>query len=215
VPSTNFDAAKQFVEFGLGEQAAGRRESASGPHGTNQATAPFREMLLATLRQHDIRTVLDLGCGDWNWMRQVGFPHPLGSTERTISYQGWDAHEGMMVRLNETYGGPHVSFHTKDITTEEYPRVDLIIARSVLFHIDAAIARRMVERVRAASKFFLSNSFLNVRKNSNIKKYLPIDGWGFYTINLNIAPFNLGPFMIDSAEELSSGQKRYACLYKF
>ncbi len=49
------------------------------------------------------------------------------------------------------------------------------------------------------------------KKNDNIKAYNNIDNWGYYPINLDIAPFNLAPYKTQSLYEKS--QKRYMFLY--
>ena len=64
--ATNKTAAYQFVEFGLTEKKQGRRESASGPGSSLENTVEIRDLILETVEQYDIKTVLDLGCGDWH-----------------------------------------------------------------------------------------------------------------------------------------------------
>ena len=53
-------------------------ESASGPGSTLGATEPFRAMLPEIIRNLNVRSLLDAGCGDFNWMKEVDL--------RTIEY---------------------------------------------------------------------------------------------------------------------------------
>jgi SAM-dependent methyltransferase len=212
---SNFEAARRFAEFGLKEKAAGKRESASGPGSYLGASAGALKLLRAAIVKYDIRSILDLGCGDWHWMSRLGQPDIGGAR---VSYEGWDASAAMVADLNERYGTNGVSFHTKDITQEPLPSVDLIVARDVLCHIDIRIVRGLVERIRGAARLFLSTSFLEIAENRNIEPYLPIEGWGFHKLNLNVAPFDIARFMVESVEEKKArhtGHKRYLCLYDF
>jgi SAM-dependent methyltransferase len=167
MPQSNFEAARQFAEFGLLEKVAGRRESASGPGSSHDATREAIAFTKRILSEYQLSSIIDLGCGDWNWMKYVplsGFPD--GSR---ISYEGWDASEQLVSYLNATYGNEHTLFRTKDITTEPLPRADLVIARDVLFHLDLGVAARLVSQIRQTARFFLSTSFPEMKRNGNIE----------------------------------------------
>lgn len=213
---SNFEAARRFAEFGLKEKAAGRRDSASGPGSSSRASAEALEFLRRIIAEHNIGSILDLGCGDWHWMRHLGLPRPSG--DAFVTYEGWDASEAMVASLSKEFGGEGISFQVKDITTEPLPAAELIIARDVLFHIDIAIAQEMVKRIRTGARFFAATSFLGVTRNRNIEAYMPIEGWGFHKVNMDIAPFDLAPNLVGCVEEKEcshTGDKRYFCLYSF
>jgi len=211
--NTNFEAARRFAEFGLAEQASGRRRSASGPGSTRRAAAEALGLLKRAIPAHGIRSVLDLGCGDWHWMKDLGFPEIAGAH---VSYEGWEAAPALVDLLDREFARPGVSFRLKDITAEPLPRADLVIARDVLFHIDVDLAAALVARIRASARFLASTSFPAVAENRNIEAYLPIDGWGFHKVNLDIAPFHLKDRLVERVEERKcrhSGDRRYFCLY--
>ena len=124
-----------------------------------------------------------------------------------------------MIKSNkEKYGKNNINFEVKDIVLDEYINVDLIICRDVLFHIDKTIAEKILFKIKNNCKYFLSTSYNDVQKNTNIKEYCNIKNWGFYTINLNLMSFNLKNYMIVSLNEINNtdnGNKRYINLYKF
>ncbi len=214
-PASNFEAARRFAEFGLKEKAAGRRDSASGPGSSSKASGAALKFLRRVIHEHNVASILDLGCGDWHWMRELGLPRPSG--DRVVRYEGWDASEEMVASLNGEFGSEFIAFKVRDITTEPLPNVDLIIARDVLFHIDIALVEEMVGRIRGTSRLFATNSFRRVKHNANIEPYMPIEGWGFHKINLDIAPFNLAPSLVECVEEKAArhtGDRRYFCLYR-
>lgn len=214
---SNFDAARAFVEFGLREKRAGRRESASGPGSSRMAAEPTLKLLRRTLNQHKIHSILDLGCGDWNWMQELDLPDVGNGLQ--AHYTGWEANADLVDDLNARYGrSPLIDFAVRDISTETLPQVDLIIARDVLFHMPVAQTQALLERIQQSCRFFLSTSFLGVAQNVDIETYLPIENWGFHKINLNIAPFDLADHMEDAVREplgTHSGNSRYICLYRF
>ncbi|HWA90602.1 MAG TPA: class I SAM-dependent methyltransferase [Rhizomicrobium sp.] len=215
-PTSNFDAARRFAEFGLKEKAAGRRDSASGPGSSAKASAEALDFLRRVIAEHDIGSILDLGCGDWHWMRKLGLPRPTGGNP--VHYEGWDASEPMVAELDKEFGNEYTSFKVKDITTEPLPNAELIVARDVLFHIDMTLVEGMIKRIRGACRFFATTSFAGVTRNTNIQSYMPIEGWGFHKINLDIAPFDLAPHLAGCVEEKAcshTGDKRYFCLYSF
>lgn len=214
---TNFDAARQFADFGLIDRDAGNRESASGPGSSRSAAENTIKLLRHTIETRKVRTILDLGCGDWNWMKDVGL-HDLADGNR-VRYQGWDASPKLVEELSATFGVPGaIEFHLRDITTAPIPKVDLIIARDVLFHLPRAITKTLLDRISEACDYFLSTSFLSVAENGDISAYNEIEGWGYYNINLNIPPFNLARRM-ETAEREKLDEKianpRYICLYNF
>lgn len=209
----NFAAAQAFVEFGLREQQAGRRESASGPGSAVSAAGESLSLLDAVVKEYAVTSILDLGCGDWNWMRHAGWRETA-----TVHYEGWDAHPGLVERLTEQFGNERTRFRLADITTAPLPKVDLVVCRDVLFHIRIDLAQKVVQRVRENRGLLISTSFLNLKSNADIRPYLPIENWGFYLINLDIAPFDLEPYRVRAIREQkcsSNGQPRSVCLYDF
>lgn len=214
---SNFDAARAFVEFGLSEQAAGRRESASGPGSSLAAAEPALRLLRRVLAERDVGSILDLGCGDWNWMRGLGLPE--AGTGRKLRYEGWDASADLVAQLQADHGRPgEIDFLLRDITTAPLPQVDLVILRDVLFHMPVALATDLLARLRQSTRFLLSTSFLGMERNDDIQAYLPINGWGFHRINLNVAPFDLAETMQEAVREplcSNKGRARFFCLYEF
>jgi SAM-dependent methyltransferase len=211
---SNREAAERFVAFGLEEQARGRRESASGPGSSVCNTLPVRQLLLDAIRAFAPVSVLDLGCGDWNWMRHVMCSPEAGG----LQYLGVDVHPGMISALNAEFGSTRVRFECADILAMPLPASDLVICRDVLFHMELALAARLVQRIVASgSRFLLSTTFPDEPRNGPLARYLPIEGWGFHRINLDIAPFELGARELRAVEEpgcAHQGQRRQAVLYR-
>ena len=207
---TNFNAAKLWMNGKL--QNANNVESLSGPGSYIENTQETINLINYTIEKYNIKSILDLGCGDWNWFKYINI--------YDISYNGWDCDDIMIKSNKEKYGKNNINFEVRDIVLEEYMNVDLIICRDVLFHIDKSIAEKMLYKIKNKCKYFITTSYNDVTKNTNIKEYCNIKNWGFYNINLNLMPFNMHKYMIQSINETNNtdkanGYKRYINLYKF
>ncbi|PJE29731.1 class I SAM-dependent methyltransferase [Pseudooceanicola antarcticus] len=212
---SNFAAARQFVAHGRRKQAEEGRESISGPGSGLEAAQPTMKLLDRVLEERQIRSILDLGCGDWNWMRHMGL------AERKISYRGWDADPDLIASLTRAYGeGARIRFEMRDLTSELLPPHDLVIIRDVLFHLPHEMAQRVITRIRNASRYMIATSFFCQGQNPSWGDCAPveIEGWGFYTIDLCAPPFSLTPFLAEALREplcTIRGKPRYVCLFDF
>ena len=194
---TNFNAARQFIKM----KREHAQESLSGPGSHLENTTEIISFINSTLINYNITSILDLGCGDWNWFKKVDL--------RNCSYEGWDC-DDVMIDNNKKFGH---SFFVKDIITDEYPDVDLIICRDVLFHFPKDMGSAVLQKIKRSSKYFLSTTFKDVTENSEIDNYANIPGWGYYKINLDIEPFNCKDYEIETVYEPKF--QRNVSLYKW
>lgn len=206
---SNFEAAKLFIQQSRQEN----NTSLCGPGSNIHNVSETLEIINRTIKNRNIKSILDLGCGDWEWMRYVDM--------QNATYVGWDADETMIQNNRDSFENDSVRFEVKDILTNELPKVDLIICRDVLFHIKICLGKELVQKIKKSCNFFISTSFRHVPKNTDIKPYDNVHSrdWGYYNINLNIEPFNLKLNEIDNVHEVKNSihnpYKRYLCVYKF
>ena len=211
---TNFEGAKKFASYGLKEKQKNKRESASGGGSSIKSTEVSRDYIVKVIEKYKISSILDLGCGDWNWMSKIR------NEFENSSYEGWDANEDMIFNLNNIYGNDNTKFYFKDIVTGEYPKVDMVLCRDVLFHLKEKYTLKIIEKIKKSKiKYFLTTSFNDVKgKQVKFRDRPSMGDWGFYEINLNLPPFNLEKYLIDSICEHTikpnSGYKRYLNLYR-
>ena len=207
---SNFEAAKEWSQFGLENRKRGGIESASGPGSSMSVTGSARKLILDTIENKNIERVLDLGCGDWNWMKTIR------NEFSDVYYEGWDCNTEIIEELNSKHGNENTKFYVKDIITESYGNFDLIICRDVLFHLTMTNALKVLSNIDDAGiPNLITSSFLDITENIDIRQYNHIKGWGFYKINLNIEPFNMADFLVDSIQEdiKNEGYVRSICLY--
>lgn len=151
-------------------------ETVSGPGSTLAATKAIREELPILTRRLDVRTFLDIPCGDLNWMTEVQMDLDL--------YIGADIVAELIEAHRRRYSEVGRTFLKLDITRDPLPRVDLILCRDLLGHLSFADIRSALNNVEASdSKYLLTTTFPSVRKNRDI-----LSG-DWRPLNLERAPF--------------------------
>jgi Methyltransferase domain len=124
--------------------------------------------------------MLDIPCGDYNWMRAV--IHDLEN------YIGADVVRAIVESNQERYSAPGVSFRQLDVTCDPLPRADLVLCRDCLMHLSNDHVSAAIENVvRSGSTWVALTSFHNSGRNRDT-----VTG-GFRALNLCQPPFNLPP----------------------
>ena len=102
----------------------------SGPGSNADAAAPYADFVSGFIADHDIRTVVDLGCGDF----RVG----LMIASSSVEYTGVDVVQPLIDDDNRRFGSDTIRFQCLDITTDTLPEGDLCLIREVFQHISNA-----------------------------------------------------------------------------
>src|SRR6266404_3922440 len=103
------------------------RESISGPGSELRFTNRMRQELNALIKRFNISSIADAPCGDCNWMRHVD----IG----TCRYIGFDIVEDL-IENNRKLFGPTREFRHCNLIENIIEKVDLIICRDMLAHLD-------------------------------------------------------------------------------
>jgi len=189
------DTLRRRAEFtGIFEQNAwGDAESVSGP-GSNVARASlFRADLEALVRSLKPRTLLDVPCGDFNWLRHFD----LG-IER---YVGVDIVPALIARNRARFGSRRHRFLLRDMVRDRLPRADLIFCRDGLVHFThAEIFATLRNFRRSGSTWLLTNTFVD-RPNAELP--------GWHPLNLEGPPFSLPPPVRRIDEQCFAGGGAY------
>jgi hypothetical protein len=138
-------------------------------------TRSVRAHLAELLNFLDTRWLLDIGCGDFTWMKDVPFP---------FRYCGIDLVQEIIQKNNALWGSEQRSFHVMDATRGPLPQADTILCREVLFHLSFADIRRLVQNVQSSGGAYL------VATNDNDLRYnADIISGDFRLLNLRKSPF--------------------------
>jgi hypothetical protein len=159
------------------KNAWGDAESVSGP-GSNLAQSKIiRAELPGLMRELGARTVMDIPCGDYYWMREVQL-----DVDR---YVGADVVEDLVEDNRRRYGNNKTEFVRLDITRDKLPQVDMVICRDLLVHFNYRHILRSIQNIKKSeSKYLLTTTFVGHDKNEDI-----ITG-EWRPINLVKLPFN-------------------------
>jgi SAM-dependent methyltransferase len=99
--------------------------------GSGDPTAiPYAECVNNFIQTHEIRRIVDLGCGDFRVGRRIA--------QKNRYYIGVDVVEPLIEANQSRFASDHVEFRCLDIITDEIPAGDLCLVREVLQHLSNA-----------------------------------------------------------------------------
>ena len=170
----------------------------SGGGSTLVQTQTLRTMLPPLFSNLRVRSLLDLPCGDFHWMRHV----PL---EDGVQYLGADVVDALVQRNQEQFGSERVTFTRLDLLCDLIPRVDLILCRDCLVHLpNADIRSALVNLCRSGSQWLLTTTF----PGHHSAKDIALGKWR--PLNLEAEPFCLPPPLTLLVERCTQGHGRFA-----
>jgi len=173
----------------------GSKESMSGTGSELGATETLRKELPEMLKKFNIKSILDIPCGDFHWMKEIDF-NALG-----VEYRGADIVSELITRNKILY--PDINFEVLDITQNKLPKVDLIFVRDCLGHLSDDNIFKALDNIRdSGSTYLAATSFTKWNKNPDI----PNGSWK--CINLMIHPYLLKPIYLIN-ENCKEGYPHY------
>jgi SAM-dependent methyltransferase len=156
----------------------GDRESRSGSGSNLRQTETLRRELPALLRQLGVRSMLDIPCGDFAWMREVDLTG--------VRYIGADIVRELVAANQARYGDARRSFHCLDITRDTLPQVDLVFCRDGLVHLpNKDILRALANIRKSGARYLATTVFTELEQNSDIYY---VGEWR--RLNFQLQPFN-------------------------
>ena len=156
-------------------------ESRSGNGSDLTQTKVLRESLPVLLKSFNVKSILDLPCGDFNWMRKLDL--------NEIQYTGGDVVESMVQGLNFNYQSSTRKFQVIDIVRQAPDKYDAIFCRDLFVHLsDKDILRALRNIKSSGSTYLFTTTFTRLSAN----KKLPMlkRGVKWRTINLELPPWN-------------------------
>lgn len=128
-------------------------ESVSGHGSTLEATKEIREALPGLIKRLQIQTLVDIPCGDMNWMSDVVLDK--------VSYFGADIVPEIIERNRSNYGSlDGIFFYVMDITSDPMLPADLILCRDLLGHFSNADVRKALNNIKnSGAKYLLATTF--------------------------------------------------------
>jgi SAM-dependent methyltransferase len=111
----------------------------SGLGSTLEATALYREYLRRFMHDHTIASVVDAGCGDWEFSKAIDWTG--------IDYRGFDIVPAVIAADTAAFEKANVHFAVANIVTDELPAADLLIVKHVLQHLPNDDVKKAIARM--------------------------------------------------------------------
>jgi hypothetical protein len=140
-------------------------------------TAVLVQQLPGLLAGLGVKSMLDIPCGDFNWMSKV----PLEG----VHYTGADIVQELVERNQQSHGNANRQFVHLNLISADLPKVDLVFCRDCLVHLSFKdIASAIANIKRSGATYLMATTFPGMASNPDI-----ITG-DFRPVNLQAAPFN-------------------------
>jgi len=167
--------------------------------GSGEGSDPARndryiQLIEKFIRDRGIKSVVDLGCGDWQFSRQIDWG---GAT-----YLGIDVVPSVVQDLNARYARDGIRFTQGNIVTCDLPEADLAISMDVLQHPPSDLILKFLARLGQFKYAILTNdrqqyhlpgwrNLWNLRPKDITTPNSQISGGAYRPVRLREAPFNL------------------------
>ncbi|MCL4229391.1 methyltransferase domain-containing protein [Candidatus Dependentiae bacterium] len=185
----------------------GSCETRSGTGSEILHTREIRMLVPAILKALGVKTLLDAGCGECNWIKEA-------KDLDLDLYIGADVVPSMVEINRQRFGDDMHCFLHLDIVSEKLPKADAILCRDCLAHMSHAdILSSLRNFKRSGAKYLIATNYPNIKKNT-----VDVGTGGYYPINLLEAPFNLPqPIMLFaelSAEPDAKRAGKWLCVWR-
>lgn len=153
----------------------GDKDSFSGPGSNLDQTEAVRRVLPLLIQELNFKSILDLPCGDFAWMKLV---------EMDVEYIGGDIVDELINDNQRQYGCNSRRFIHLDLLQDELPKVDLVLCRDCLVHFSYQHILRAIKNIKSSgTTYLLTTTFVGWERNENT----PTGPWR--PINLQLPPF--------------------------
>lgn len=121
----------------------------SGEGSAPRHTRGYVRFLQQFLKDHDIRSVVDMGCGDWQFSRYIDWSG--------IQYHGFDLVSSVIEANKKRFAKPGIDFTRYDGDFNQLPSADLLIAKDVLQHLSHANIMKFLPTLQRYSYCLITN----------------------------------------------------------
>lgn len=173
-------------------------ESISGEGSELKQVETLIKELDSLIANLNISSILDIPCGDFNWMRHVDLSK--------VNYVGADiVNELIEANIEKFKDYENVNFIVLDLINNKLPKKDLIIIRDCLVHLSFDHIFKSIENVKkSGSKYLFTTTYPNHNSNLDI-----ITG-DWRRLNLMQPPFNFPEPLLIINENCTESNGRYA-----
>jgi SAM-dependent methyltransferase len=152
-------------------------------YGSGEGSLPINNrgyirFLQRFMRQNNVRSVLDLGCGDWQFSRLIDWTG--------IDYLGLDVARPVLAENRAKYARPGVHFEEAPEDFAGLPAADLLLCKDVLQHWPYADIDRLLPQLPRFRFALITNCVRDTIQPTNVD--MPVGH--FRALDLRLPPFN-------------------------
>ena len=141
-PSLLSDSAENIFKVIYDRNKWGSGLSVSGFGSEFSQTKLIIEAIPRIINEYKINSILDIPCGDFNWMKRVDMSQ--------INYIGADIVPEIAVENNLRYSNTNKKFLNLNLIKDKLPKSDLIICRDCLVHFSEEDITQPTQHAHAA-----------------------------------------------------------------
>jgi SAM-dependent methyltransferase len=124
----------------------------SGAGSDLSRTVLYVAYVQALMDRHDVRSVLDIGCGDWRFSRYLDFSGR--------NYTGFDVVSSVIAANRTAFGASNIQFEQADLSTHPgFAPCDLILCKDVLQHLSNARVSAILSKCGGARLALITNDY--------------------------------------------------------
>ena len=153
------------------------------------------------LNELEATALVDLGCGDFFWMKEVDLP---------CKYIGLDIVAEVIEENRRKYASDTRKFYQHNAVEDKLPeQSDVVLCREVLFHLSFEDGMKLIEQVtKSNARYFLATTSIQLEKNRDIRT------GKFRNINLQLPPYSFPPCAMKIKDSETVSQDRYLGLWR-
>jgi SAM-dependent methyltransferase len=152
----------------------------SGGGSSLKATVEYRQFLECLLKIGNIHSVVDAGCGEWEFSKKIDWSG--------ILYIGYDVVRAIVEKDQKAYGCEHIQFVHADILSTDLPSADLLICKDLLQHLTNADIMALIAQF-PKYKYCLIVNDVDKKTKSSLNRDMALGMTR--TVDLTQPPFNL------------------------
>lgn len=140
---------------------------------------PYLEVLVPFLQEHSIQSVVEVGCGDWQFSKYIDW--------EGINYTGFDIVQEIVDQNNEQFSAPNITFIRANCLITDLPSADLLICKDVLQHLSNNCVLLFLKQLPKYRYCLIINDIDSIPDNNNF----PIQNGQYRPLDLKNYPFNV------------------------
>lgn len=170
-------------------------ETRSGPGSRIDQTQAIRNALPIIIETLGITSLLDAGCGDFNWMKETDL-------SKLKHYIGIDIVPDIIQNNSSQFKTSSCTFQELDLVHSPLPTCDAILCRDCLQHLSYEDIHSFISQVKiSGAKYLIASTYPYLTTNNDLSTQEQLHLWRYRPLNMQCAPFHFPEPLILIHEE--------------